>query len=59
MRKSRFAESQIFDVLKRAEGGIPVKDLCRELWFSSEGILAMSFEVRLRRSLGAKTYQGT
>ena len=35
MRKSRFTESQIVDVLKRAEGGVPVKDLYRELGFSS------------------------
>ena len=35
MRKSRFTEFQIVDVLKRFEGGVPVKDLCRELGFSS------------------------
>ena len=35
MRKSRFTESQIVDALKRAEGGVPVKDVCRELGVSS------------------------
>ena len=30
MKKSRFTDSQIMDVLKRAEAGIKVPDLCRE-----------------------------
>jgi len=35
MRKSKYSEHQIIDVLRRAEGGVPVKDLCRELGISS------------------------
>ena len=35
MRKSRFTEYQIVGALKRAESGVPVKDLCRELGISS------------------------
>jgi hypothetical protein len=31
MRKSRFYESQIVQVLKQVEGGRQVKDVCREL----------------------------
>ncbi len=31
MKKSRFTDSQIMDALKRAEAGIKVQDLCREL----------------------------
>ena len=35
MRKSRFTDSQILTILKQAEGGIPVPDLCREHGMSS------------------------
>lgn len=30
MKKSKFTESQIFNVLKQAESGILVPDICRE-----------------------------
>jgi len=30
MKKSRFSDSQIFAVLKQAEAGAPVPDLCRQ-----------------------------
>ena len=30
MKKSRFTDSQIMAVLKQAEGGTPILDLCRE-----------------------------
>jgi putative transposase len=30
MKKSRYTESQIFQILKEAETGIPVADLCRK-----------------------------
>ena len=35
MRKSKYSEQQIVGALKRAEAGVPVKDLCRELGISS------------------------
>jgi putative transposase len=35
MKKSRFTEAQIMGVLRRAEGGIPVPELCREHGISS------------------------
>lgn len=34
MRKSRYSESQIVEALKRAESGVPVKDVIRELGVS-------------------------
>ncbi len=34
MRKSRFSEHQIVGALKKAETGIPVKNICRDLGVS-------------------------
>ena len=30
MKKTRFSETQIMTILKQAEGGVPVPELCRE-----------------------------
>ena len=30
MKKSRFTDSQIFAILKQAESGVPVSELCRQ-----------------------------
>ena len=35
MKKSRFTDSQILAVLKQAEGGTPISELCREHGISS------------------------
>jgi putative transposase len=35
MKKSRSAEAQIMGVLRQAEGGVPVAELCREHRMSS------------------------
>ena len=35
MKKARFSDSQIMEVLKRADAGVKVPDLCRELGVSS------------------------
>ena len=34
MKKSKYSESQIVKILKEAEAGIPVPELCREHGFS-------------------------
>lgn len=35
MKKSKFTDSQIMDALKRAEAGLAVAEICRELEVSS------------------------
>ena len=35
MKKSKFSDSQIIEALKRVEGGLSVRELCRELGISS------------------------
>ena len=35
MKKSRFTDSQILTILKQAENGVPVPELCREHGMSS------------------------
>lgn len=35
MKKSRFSDSQILNILKQAEAGTPVSELCREHGMSS------------------------
>lgn len=37
MKKSRFSEPQIMSILRQAEGGVPVAELCREHGISSAG----------------------
>ena len=36
MKKSKYSDAQIMSILKQAEGGVPVADLCREHGMSSE-----------------------
>lgn len=46
MKKTRFTEAQIMCVLRQAEGGMPVPELCRE-----HGISSATFYIYGRLSL--------
>jgi putative transposase len=35
MKKSRYTDSQILNILKQAENGVPIPELCREHGMSS------------------------
>ena len=62
MKKSRFTETQIVSILKQADAGVPVKDLCRQAgisvatyyqWKSKYGCLEAS-ELRRVKDLEAE-----
>jgi putative transposase len=35
MKKSKFTETQIVSILKQADAGVPIKDICRQAAISS------------------------
>lgn len=49
MKKSRYTDAQIMSILKQAENGGPVSDLCREHGMSS----ASFYKWRSKRALSA------
>lgn len=57
MKKSRYSDSQIMNILKQAEAGVPVPELCREhgmssasfyKWRSKYGGMDASMMVRMK-----------
>ena len=62
MKRSRFSDTQIVSILKQAEAGVPVKEVCRQhqissacyyKWKSRFGGLSVS-EMRRNRELEAE-----
>ena len=62
MKRSRFSDTQIVSILKQAEAGVPVKEVCRQhqissacyyKWKSKFGGLSVS-ELRRNRELEAE-----
>lgn len=58
MKRSRFSEAQIIGILRQAESGIPVRELCRQngisettfyKWRSKYGGMDVSEAMRLRQ----------
>jgi len=45
MKKSRFSEAQIMGILKQAESGVPVSELCREHGHEQCQLLQMAGQV--------------
>jgi len=54
VKKSRYRDSQILAILKQAEGGVPVPDLCRAHCVSSA-----AFEVWWYARLADEAHEGT
>jgi putative transposase len=66
MKKSRFSETQIMTILKQAEGGVPVPELCREhgmsnasvyKWRAKYGGMDASLIARLKKMYAERSMQ--
>ena len=55
MKKSRYTESQIFQVFKEAEAGVPVPELCRKYGMSNASFYCVQCEAIAR---GGQRFDG-
>src|SRR6185312_16616948 len=44
MKKSKFTETQIVSILKQADAGVPVKDVCRQAGISTPPTVTLEIE---------------
>ena len=67
MKKSKFSDSQIISILKQAEAGAPITDLCREhsmssatfyKWHSKYGGMQISMMTRLKEQEAEEHFKG-
>ena len=59
MKKSKYSDTQIVSILKEAEAGLPVKEICRKYGISSACYYNWKVEVRWFECLGAQAQSGT
>ena len=59
MKRNRFSEEQIIQILKEHEVGVSVVDLCRKHGVSDASILQMEGEVRRDGGVGGQAPEGT
>lgn len=59
MEKSKFTDSQIIDTLKRAEDGLAVPEICRELGTGNSDVLQLARQLRWHGRVTHGTDEGT
>ena len=45
MKRSKFSDTQIVSILKQAEAGMPVKEVCRQHQINSDTVCTFGFEL--------------
>lgn len=59
MKKSKFSESKIFQVLKEAESGVPVPGAVPQIWLQHREFLQLAVEVRRHAGVGHEAAERT
>jgi len=59
MKQSKYSDAQIMSILKQAEGGVPVSELCREHGMSNASFLQMAVQIWWHGCLADLTHEGT